>query len=750
MNELEHIFALEVADHLPAINSCKSLSEIRERVREIEASTRKPNLSLHCHQSLVEAAVKFGNPFGLSNYEPIPSVYQDLGVHGSATNTNGDKCTVVVIPLSHPDSPLTDIDCRLTAFLSWSAMHHKVDIHKKETLFVFSDAVGIHPKTKADFVEGPCQDSVRFIWGSEFDSIYNNPTFLDCYKKALVRTAAEKPKLKVLRKDQRQGVDNLWKVKIGYATVATSGGKTPMEAELIYRTFKRYRSKKGWFVPVVLVAEPRIILAAQVYREEFVPYLMGRGIKYKCVFLNSSSYDDEKDLEKAKRCYGIQGLNVPSTTSPFDLYKIYKECLAEGVPLLIMATYHSAYRVDGDENGKYRIPTTTKIADECQTLLYRIGRFSNDSKDAWHTIKAKRCYSFTATPEFEKDGSGMEYEKKWGKRVVDISAATLIREGVIVKPQLLIATVSAAEILDNQNVSREIDLSDPDAGKNIEVVATALLKVFEKVKNLSRHESSNPDNLGTKILIICKGEPSLSGLIWNSKTIQDYRHSNLKWHLVAISSATGCYYDGAAIEPSDPSFRDRFLDILDPNPKSNGMKEGEDALVLNIDMVNVGMNAPGMLGVCPLRNVKGSNLKQAIGRVMRPHYDDVARMYDGTGSVFPVKDPVKKHAWVIMIRFPWDSNEEYIEHVKEVYKQLTEITETVPEIVHTEESKEGSDATELHSQSNLPSGSVLTRMDIEFMIHEPEIRKTISEVSEIVATNKNAKQILKEEWKKYE
>ena len=179
----------------------------------------------------------------------------------------------------------------------------------------------------------------------------------------------------------------------------------------------------------------------------------------------------------------------------------------------------------------------------------------------------------------------------------------------------------------------KFDLAKTD--NDFEALAFSIFDAFQEHKKQIKADSCSPDDIGAKVLIVCRGQKELMEMlnpsaevaapvteeakeemtaIFKNKVFEVLRKQHPDLHLFALSSDFGLYNDGEFIKaPVNNAKKNAFLNTI------KGLASNEDALIFHVDMVGEGIDVPGITGVMPFRNCELCKFVQNVGRSARLH-----------------------------------------------------------------------------------------------------------------------------------
>lgn len=634
---IDHIFKSEIGttEFTQLFRDCTTLDQYLENLRGIKSPISR--FVHHGFETLIEAIVEYHGII-LDHEVVTTSEAEETGVHGIGRNEN-DKCVVGVIYSApeYSDRPLVAAS-GVTKFLNRARLKFNLT-DKPKTYHLFSNAPAVHDRTIDQFITGQgLSDAVVLYMHNDIAKLIDGDEEFWAYIQNELHCDDKLPiPVKELRKFQRNAVKACKGQKRGRVVLPTGTGKTLIEAALIEEAIKSKRSS------VCVISSPRIILTYQ-HIDEISEYLISRGIEAQYLNLNSGNLDEDRIKEMMMR-QGMITRDIPSTTNPNDVNAAYKECQKSGLPLIIGATYHSFPKM-----GLTNVPIQLKIADEAHNIVSSIGRFSEEAKKDYHKVPAEQAIFATATQAFSPtdegntdEGDGMQNKKVFGPLLFRVTPKEMIDAGEIVPPYLHIAEITAGTIKKHQEKLKIEDVHDID---NPEVDAIVVMECFEKLKEQHEKYSADPEKMGTKMLVVFKGQQAFS-YFFNSAMVQRWSLQN-NIQLVGMTSDSGAYLNGERVLAQDRSFKEKFMCHLNTAPDSTQM------IIGHIDMLGEGMNIPTLLGVLPLRDLGEIKSAQTLGRAMRLFGPDRRDFYEGRTKVGDREKMIKPFAWVIIPRYSWD------------------------------------------------------------------------------------------------
>jgi len=362
-----------------------------------------------------------------------------------------------------------------------------------------------------------------------------------------------------LREHQSQIVDTMQKHSKGQIIVPTGGGKTICMIKDAERQLFNLGNRDN---KTILIVAPRILLAQQLC-EEFMEILTGAVLTSKNVLHVHSGETPYK-----------------TTTQKDEIYLWYKNIRGHK---LIFSTYQSLHKVM-----RSTIDVDTIYFDEAHNSVQKnyieaVTHFSNI---------ADRKYFFTATPKESKSRVAMNDESIFGKRIVDVPAPDLVKQGYILEPKVRAKKYNCGFYQSTELIDKEVIL---DALKN-------------------------EDHM-TKVLVTAKSTTNIHKLL--TKTDFMAICHEMKYNVMHITSKFGAIINGKKVS------RKVFFDIMN----KWGKDESKKFVMFHHSILSEGMNVSGLTGCILLRNLDLITMAQTIGRVIRLHDND--KRHIDAGDLIP-------------------------------------------------------------------------------------------------------------------
>ena len=339
-----------------------------------------------------------------------------------------------------------------------------------------------------------------------------------------------------LRLHQQETLDVMQLQSKGQLIVPTGGGKTMCMIEDAKIQFASSLPK------TIVVVAPRILLAQQLC-EDFLELI------------------DNVDV-----LHVHSGETHHKSTTKVDEIDYWVNNNTDNV--LIFTTYHSLRRVQEAE-----IDVDTIYFDEAHNSVQK--NFVEPTE--YHSMYAKRCYFFTATPKHSKTPFkiGMNDEDIYGKVLVNVPAPKLVEEGVILPPKVKIKKINVVE---DSRFKHEHDCD---------------------------HLVSTMDDIDVdKVLVCARSTKQIVNLVAQSDFCIELKNRDYNW--MYITAKTGAVINGKKVD------RETFFKTLN--------QWGQDDtrfVVLHHSILSEGINVKGLEAAIFLRNMDYITISQTIGRVIR-------------------------------------------------------------------------------------------------------------------------------------
>ena len=375
-----------------------------------------------------------------------------------------------------------------------------------------------------------------------------------------------------------------------------------------------------------VIASHRLSLNRQL-RDELVDIFVHCGLSFDILSIGSDRSDTEAYYAKyANLGYSPTTSRHLSSLNTKDIEEFVAQAKRDNRHLLVVSTYNSIDRLA--HVGSIDLITY----DEAHNIV-REDFTANILKLRDNTL---RGYYFTATRKIKSNSGGMNDEELFGTILYDFKPQKALEAGEIACPRIHLIRGAHSEITNNYNLTMLV--------KN-------MMDAFSQHKDRVKRDSATPEEIGAKIIVGCNGIEEMMNV---------YQHQDLKDFVDDIPcfaiSSNGCYVNWKTATPTE------FFTQL------RSLKDSQDALIFNVDMLTEGIDLPTITGVMPLRNLGVIKLIQLLGRALRLTSQDRARVYAGELTPGQYQSYVKPFGWVIIS-----------EHLRSLddYREMKNIIKTV-------------------------------------------------------------------------
>jgi superfamily II DNA or RNA helicase len=287
-----------------------------------------------------------------------------------------------------------------------------------------------------------------------------------------------------------------------------------------------------------------------------------------------------------------------STTKPSEIYNWSRRAYKHQ---LIFTTYHSLHKIMESE-----IKVDTIHFDEAHNSVQKNFYVATE----YFSQHADRCYFYTATPKYSSTPKkpGMNNAQVYGNIIANVPAPRMVNEGYIIPPKIVVKQVS----LDSTNVFER------DCNHLIESIDEAEV---------------------SKVLICAKATKQITNLTSQTDFCIQLEQRGYSW--MVITSKTGAIIDGKKVN------REQFFDTLHEWSKDDSKK----FVLLHYSILSEGINVSGLEAVIFMRSMDAIGICQTIGRVVRLHHKDAARLRSGDLTPGRLEDYHKSYGLVIIPTF---------------------------------------------------------------------------------------------------
>lgn len=249
---------------------------------------------------------------------------------------------------------------------------------------------------------------------------------------------------------------------------------------------------------------------------------------------------------------------------------------------LIFTTYHSLDKIVKAELGLDAV-----YLDEAHNAVNK--RFFDSVKEISKT--SKNFYSMTATPKFSQVASkpGNNDSEVFGSKIHSVKAPELLKNGSILPPVTSVMEVSASRDKTNAHERDFYTLCDT---------------IF------------NEDDMN-KVLVVAPNTKVMMNMLSKTSFMEEMNDNG--YDVLHITSKFGAYVNNRKVSRSE------FLDTL----ADYGADSDRKFVVLHIGILTEGISVPGIQSCIFLRQQNFISTVQSIGRCIRVHPEDTARMKSG-------------------------------------------------------------------------------------------------------------------------
>jgi superfamily II DNA or RNA helicase len=249
---------------------------------------------------------------------------------------------------------------------------------------------------------------------------------------------------------------------------------------------------------------------------------------------------------------------------------------------LIFTTYHSL-----DKIVRAELEIDTVYLDECHNAVNR--RFYDSVEALSKTVG--NFYSLTATPKFSQVASkpGNNNADVFGSKIHSVKAPELLKNGSILPPVTAVMEVGSSR--DKENA----------AERDFYTLCDTIL---------------NEDDMN-KVLVVAPNTKVMMNMLSKTSFMQEMNENG--YDVMHITSKHGAFVNDRKVS------RAEFLDTLD----AYGADANRKFVVLHIGILTEGISVPGIQSCIFLRQQNFISTVQSIGRCIRVHPEDTARMKSG-------------------------------------------------------------------------------------------------------------------------
>ena len=388
------------------------------------------------------------------------------------------------------------------------------------------------------------------------------------------------------REHQKEACESMETSLIGQICLPTGTGKTRVQVSKHIKDMLN-STEKGVYV----IGSHRLLLCRQLLND-LLDEAHECGFDFDILFVGSSRVD-RADFYSSYDGRNAGNCKVSYTTSSTEVLDAYNNAQNENRHLIVVCTYHSFSRLSV-------IPKINVCTyDEAHTLTAKTFQENIESVKS----QIDKNFFFTATRKVREGGEGgMDDTSIFGEVLYEAKPREMIDKGEIVAPKLHIIRATESGDFENQSM-------------HIRVVQQGFMEHKKHLHSVS----SNPTNLGAKVLISTSGRKELFN-IYHDEGFRNWCVDN-KVRTFAFSSSQeadeGYFVDNVQVS------RQESFKLL------KGLKDDEDAIIFHIEILTEGIDLPSITGVMPFRSLEAGKLFQTLGRASRLLKEDRTALYGG-------------------------------------------------------------------------------------------------------------------------
>jgi superfamily II DNA or RNA helicase len=440
------------------------------------------------------------------------------------------------------------------------------------------------------------------------------------------------------RQHQLEAIEASDAATIGQILSPCGTGKTRIQISIHVKDMiaKSQQEQCGTY----LIASHRLALNVQLFNQ-LLNVCIKCGLSFNILFVGSYHYD-EKSLygEYAHLGFNKDNCRCLATTNKKEIERFIELSRNDNRHVIIVSTYDSFAQLK--DIGEINICTY----DEAHNTIEQ--DFTANINQVKPIIK--REYFFTATRKVRGEDDGMNDKTFYGEVSHDAFPSLMLARGEICCPR--IHTIDSKSGTDETNID------------NLTMLVKNILEGFETHRKYLKDYSNNPDLISPTLLVSCAGIEEMMR-IYNHPTFKSYVNNN---HVKALSiSSDGCFFN------YDKCSKQNFLTHL------NNIKDTEESIIFNVDMLTEGIDLPSITGVMPLRNLGATKLIQLLGRCLRLHKLDRKALYSKEFPPEQRNNYIKPYGHLIIPRHLTSLNEHkaMLNKVKEIINEYKTSAEEI-------------------------------------------------------------------------
>lgn len=494
----------------------------------------------------------------------------------------------------------------LQSFLGAALGQFNVDFLNNRVLIVVTTGRGVCPTYKAQF--GPRNNVLFVINRDALQYICNNPTFWLDFRASLSASIRVNRRI-ILNLFQhqmdakKQIVEFLRSLTIrrGQVLIPTGGGKTLLEAESSWESFRRGGK-------IVLLCSPRLRLGKQLLKDFYFNKPADIDLEIIPVASGQITLDCDCIIEDEVPARFYPTTNVKSIVERLNL------AIAANKKVLIVSTYHSM-DCAGAALLSMGLTVDLGIADEAHNVVS--GDFRAFLHDNIVPIKKRLFCTATQKTSWVENGRGMNNTEQFGEVIYRITPIELIKRGIIVSPKL--------HILDFDYIDYAGDFANDlkeQTKINLAMTIVGMRGHLKRVGNDGR------------LIVFCSSAKEAATFA-NSATKENQvlrRYLDPSIKMFALTSEHGLFHS------------DRPDDLA---PSKDGIladfSSAQKGILFHYNIVSEGIDIPSLTAVMLLRGVDRIMVIQAVGRTLRPDNADRKALQDQ--RIRPWNDEDSSSSW---------------------------------------------------------------------------------------------------------
>jgi superfamily II DNA or RNA helicase len=387
----------------------------------------------------------------------------------------------------------------------------------------------------------------------------------------------------------------------GQVLIPTAGGKTRLEAEAVWQTFRNGGD-------IALLCIPRLSLGRQLLNDFYLN--KPEDISMEIIPVASGQ------IELAGKIEGEFPERFHPTTGWERIRDQILKVLGVEKKVLLVSTYQSVERA-GMALLDLQRNADIGVADEAHNVVS--GEFRIFLDDTVVPIKRRLFFTATQKTSYFADGKGMNNSAQFGDVIYSVKPIELIKQGIIVPPKL--------HILDYDGYVTYVGEFDADLEEKTK------LNLSMTIVGVNGHLQRMKDGEG-RVVVFCQSAEEAANFC-NPKTRENKllrRWIDDEVRMFCITSDHGVFH------PDHPDSIDWPRDEVLAD-----FKAAKKAVFFHYNIISEGIDAPTITGVLFLRGVDKLMTIQATGRSLRVCEEDKTALREHRIRAWT--DDVKDISW---------------------------------------------------------------------------------------------------------